>query len=400
MLSRASLLVVFSACLLAQGQSEAPVFKGGVDVLSVDVQVVDSAGHPVVGLGPDAFTVTVAGKKRRVVSAERVDVHQPAKAPTAVTPSSPRVAVPVETPASSDGPTYFLTIDCLSFEPTQTVPVIKIAKSFVSRLGPGERIGVFAYPTGPKVEATTNREEVLKALDQVYGQNTPPPGLTSEDRPSPHRIVDATDPRPTLGLPPGSGGGNSELYRIALQEESQNITSLGMLSAFMRALRKLPGRKVVVLVSSGLISADKPGLRPDLGEHGIVVGQEAAASNATIYSLFVDQTFLGHGAGKRRLETGERINRDAEILNRYLDQVSGASGGTMLTSLTDDGTAAFNRILDETSSYYLLGVEAENSDRDGKPHALTVKTTAPGATVRARSWVMIPKPAGEPNHGQ
>jgi VWFA-related protein len=205
--------------------------------------------------------------------------------------------------------------------------------------------------------------------------------------------VDATDPRPTLGLPPGSGGGNSELYRIALQEESQNITSLGMLSAFMRALRKLPGRKVVVLVSSGLISADKPGLRPDLGEHGIVVGQEAAASNATIYSLFVDQTFLGYGAGKRRLETGERINRDAEILNRYLDQVSGASGGTMLTSLTDDGTAAFNRILDETSSYYLLGVEAENSDRDGKPHALTVKTTAPGATVRARSWVMIPKAA-------
>jgi hypothetical protein len=64
----------------------------------------------------------------------------------------------------------------------------------------------------------------------------------------------------------------------------------------------------------------------------------------------------------------------------------------MLTSLTDDGTAAFNRILDETSSYYLLGVEAENSDRDGKPHALSVKTTAHGATVRARSWVMIPKP--------
>jgi hypothetical protein len=161
----------------------------------------------------------------------------------------------------------------------------------------------------------------------------------------------------------------------------------------------LPGRKVVVLVSSGLISADKPGYRPDLGDRGSRIGQEAAASNASIYSLFVDQTFLGYGAGRNRLEKGERINRDAEILNRYLDQVSGASGGAMLTSLTDDGTAAFNRILDETSSYYLLGVEAENSDRDGKPHALSVKTTKPGATVRARSWVMIPKP-GEADHGQ
>jgi VWFA-related protein len=390
-LSRASLLVVFSACLLAQGQNEAPVFKGGVDVLSVDVQVVGKGGHPIAGLGPDAFFVTVAGKKRHVISAELVDVHQSAKAPAAAASTAPLAPTAAEAPAPSDGPTYFLTIDCLSFEPTQTVPVIKMAKSFVSRLGPGERIGVFAYPTGPKVEATTNREEVLKALDQVYGQNYPPPGFTTETRPSPHAIVDSTDPH---------GARMGDAYRIALQEESQNTASLGMLSAFMRALRGLPGRKVVVLVSSGLISADKPGLRPDLGEHGMAIGQEAAASNATIYSLFVDQTFLGYGAARRPLGTGERIGRDAEILNRYLDQVSGASGGAMLTSLSDDGTAAFNRILDETSSYYMLGVEAENSDRDGKPHALTVKTTAPGATVRARSWVMIPKSAGEPNHDQ
>jgi VWFA-related protein len=383
--------VFFSAGLLAQGQNEPPVFKSGVDVLSVDVQVVGKGGHPITGLGSDAFVVTVAGKKRRVVSAELVDVHQAAKAQLAAAPPAPRAPMAAETPAPSNGPTYFLTIDCLSFEPTQTVPVIKMAKSFVSRLGPGERIGVFAYPTGPKVEATTNREEVLKALDQVYGQNYPPPGFTTETRPSPHTIVDSTDPH---------GARMGDVYRIALQEEAQNTASIGMLSAFMRALRGLPGRKVVVLVSSGLISADKPGLRPDLGEHGMAIGQEAAASNATIYSLFVDQTFLGYGAARRPLGMGERIGRDAEILNRYLDQVSGASGGAMLTSLSDDGTAAFNRILDETSSYYLLGVEAESSDRDGKPHALTVKTTAPGATVRARSWVMIPKPAGEPNRGQ
>ena len=63
----------------------------------------------------------------------------------------------------------------------------------------------------------------------------------------------------------------------------------------------------------------------------------------------------------------------------------------MLTSLTDDGAAAFGRILDETSSYYLLAVEAESSDRDGKAHALVVKTSVRNATTRAHSWVMIPK---------
>ena len=51
---------------VAQQSSQTPVFHGGVDVLSIDVQVVDHAGHPVTGLGSGAFSVTVAGKPRRV----------------------------------------------------------------------------------------------------------------------------------------------------------------------------------------------------------------------------------------------------------------------------------------------------------------------------------------------
>lgn len=319
------------------------------------------------------------------MSADLVSVHGPAKADAtapAPTTAQPKAELPAAA-APENGPTYFLTIDCLSFELVQSAAMIRTAKSFVSRLGPSERVGLFAYPLGPKVEATTNHAEVLAALDQVYGQNVPPPGFTTDSRPSPHAIVDSTNPH---------GGMGGEIYRVALQEEAQNTASLGMLSASMRALRALPGRKVVVLVSSGLISADKPGYRPDLGDRGIGIGKEAAGSNATIYSLFVDQSFMTYGAARRPLEQGERINRDSEILDRYLDQVSGASGGAMLTSLTDDGAAAFNRILDETSSFYQLGIEAEPGDRDGKPQALAVKTSAHGATVRARSWVLIPKP--------
>ncbi len=367
----------------AQTANARPVFRGGVDVLSVDVQVVDKGGHPITGLGPDGFTVTIGGRKRRVVSADLVAVHGAAQTESRAAAAPGGVAS--TRPAPGDTPAYFLAIDCLSFDPVQSQAVIRTAKTFVNQLGANERIGLFAYPTGPKVEATTNHAEVLSALETIIGQNDPPPGFTRDSRPSPHDIVDATDPRQG---PPGG-----PLYRVALQEEAQNNVSIAMLGAFMRALRGLPGRKIVVLVSSGLISADKIGFRPDLGDHAIGIGQEAAASEATIYSLFLDQTFLGYGAGARRLTGNERIGRDAEILNRYLDQVSGASGGAMLTSLTDDGAAAFTRILDETSSLYRLGVEAEAADRDGKPHAMTVKTSARDATIRARTWVMIPKPS-------
>jgi hypothetical protein len=94
------------------------------------------------------------------------------------------------------------------------------------------------------------------------------------------------------------------------------------------------------------------------------------------------------------MDRNTSIFRDGNILSRMVDQVSGASGGDMFRSLTDDGAYAFERLRRETSAYYLVGVEVADRDRDGKTHAVTVKTSAPGATVRARSWVMIPK-AGE-----
>ena len=43
-----------------------------VDVMAVDVQVIDRAGKPVPDLGPEKFTVTINGRRRKVVSAEQI----------------------------------------------------------------------------------------------------------------------------------------------------------------------------------------------------------------------------------------------------------------------------------------------------------------------------------------
>ena len=56
------------------------------------------------------------------------------------------------------------------------------------------------------------------------------------------------------------------------------------------------------------------------------------------------------------------------------------------------GEFAFDRIVKETAAYYLLGVEPDEADRDGKPRTLKVKadTGQKSTTVRARSWVVVP----------
>src|SRR5262245_53362947 len=57
-----------------QSQPEqAPSFRSGVEVVSLDVGVVDKQGVPIRGLTPADFVVTVAGQQRRVVTADFVN---------------------------------------------------------------------------------------------------------------------------------------------------------------------------------------------------------------------------------------------------------------------------------------------------------------------------------------
>ena len=179
----------------------------------------------------------------------------------------------------------------------------------------------------------------------------------------------------------------------ARELEAQGRIQLGLLEDLMRNLSSVNGRKIVVLVSGGMVVTDRIGFRPDLGEYGMQVGKVAAEANVTIYSLFIDQTFAAQVSAERAhgLRPGQPIARDANILGRMLDQVSGASGGDMLHSLSDDGAYAFDRLVRETSAYYLLGVDVADRDRDGKAHALRVKVDAPNATIRGRAWVVVPK---------
>ena len=84
-------------------------------------------------------------------------------------------------------------------------------------------------------------------------------------------------------------------------------------------------------------------------------------------------------------------SRDRAVGGRALEEFSGASGGALMRVITGSGEYALNRVLRETSSHYLLGVEPGNGDRDGKLRELRVKVSQNGATVRSRLWVRIPK---------
>ena len=84
--------------------------------------------------------------------------------------------------------------------------------------------------------------------------------------------------------------------------------------------------------------------------------------------------------------------RSQTIDTRAISEFSSPSGGLLLTSQAGAGEREVDRLLAETSTSYVLGVEPDERDRDGRPHRIEVKVKQQGAKVRSRQLVVVPRP--------
>src|SRR4029453_15803559 len=112
------------------------------------------------------------------------------------------------------------------------------------------------------------------------------------------------------------------------------------------------------------------------------LGREAGAANLDVFALHLDWSFQEALASRGGLRT--RYFRDSNIAATGLEIVAGTSGGTVIRVRGPSPDVAFDRIMRETSSYYVLGVESADEDRDGRPHPIRVRVKRRGAEVRSR----------------
>jgi VWFA-related protein len=428
-LRRGPLLLVSMLCLVGTGLTfaQGPVFRSGLDVIAVDVQVVDKDGVPVDKLGPDAFSVSINGRERSVLSAEFV--RQASFSRIGLESKLARGSVvDLEPPTDTQGRLFILAIDNGSFEAGTIRPAMEAAEQFVDSLEPTDRLGLYVYPTGPRIPPTVERAPIRSALQGVTGERWT---LRSRFNLRPSEIVDITAAlgmgiqtrQNTLGVDPSAPQGTTsqvplpadwdavlrvvrrecpgevdcpshilnEVASIAPHLENQADMSLGGLDELLRALAGVPGRKAVVLVSAGVLVSDRRDGRPDVGDRSRVMGQVAARANATVYTVQVEST-QSTSASSRIVLTPN--NRDRQMLGNWLDEFSTTAGGTRIYAPVGSGAFAFQRVLRETSAHYLLGVQPEEADRNGQTHQLKVKVGRQGLTVHGRQWVMIPARSG------
>lgn len=381
-------------------QPQSPVFRGGVELVAVDVQVIDKDGRPIPGLAPSDFDVSINGRSRRVVSAEFIR----ASAATSSAPAARNVAPladAVTPPVAPAGRTVVLAVDEHSFGAGAAQAAMQAAGRFLDHLEPDDLVGLYAYPTSASsLNLTRDHASVRKALGGIVGMLDVP---SSRFNLNATEVVDITagdaDALGAVAARECRSRDSScardirmEATSLAGMFEIQVSQSLNGLHGLLRSLSRWPGRKILVVVSGGLLASDRPGGRPDLTMETLALGREAAAANTSLYGLHMDSSFLdAFSAGSKRAAT-PALMRDSSLLGRGFERFTAAAGGTLIRIEAGTGDSAFARVLLETSAYYLLGVEPVEADRDGKSHEIRVKVKQRGATVRSRATVVIPKP--------
>ncbi len=403
------------------GYAQAPVFRAAVELIAVEAQVLDNEGNPVGAIGPELFNVSLNGKRRKVVSAQFIRHAEGLRNPDALKAIVPALERD-ERLASATARTVVIVVDSSSFAPGNIQAPMEAARAFLRGLAPDDRVGLYAFPTVMWIPPTTQRAPVGVRLTNLVGEKEP---MRSYYNLSPHEIVDitaqSTNPNsflllsrtgavrereaagaldPILRIQARECPGNTDqdcaikIYvegmSLATQLEREAQMSLGGIDQALRILSEIPGRKSVVFITGGLLFSDRLGGRPDPGTVARAMGQAAARANATIYTVQIDTTINTAGQASKRGIGEVNLSRDRALAGNWLDSFSRSAGGRRIDVPVGGGEFAFDRVLKETSAYYLLGVEPADVDRDGKPHELRVKVDRNGTTVRTRQWVIVP----------
>jgi VWFA-related protein len=387
-----SVVSAFSRPSAAAGQPppQPPRFQTSVEVTSMDVAVVDDRGQPIKSLTPAEFNVRVDGQPRRVVSAEWIPLVTGGA-------STPAAAPPPEGFTTNDNVTggrlIVIAIDEPNIRFGGALGIARAANAFVDRLSPSDRIAVASFGTGaPPTAFTADRARVKQAIGRMVGQKEAGrAGLALHNIALSEAIAIQNGDRIAIETVqvrectlPGASVAQIELCRSEVIVEALTLArdtsreadqTIQGLRDLLLGLRMIDAPKTLILISEGFVLSDEALI--------IDLGRLAAEARTSLYALRLDNQMFD--MSERRLPINPVGDRQAR--GEGLELLAGASRGALFTVSTAEAPF-FERIEAELSGYYLLGVESDPRDRDGKPHPIRVDVSRRGVTVRSRRQIL------------
>ena len=384
-------VLALSAVTGAAQAPQQPVFRAGIEILTVDVTAIDNnTGRQVVDLTATDFIVEVDGNVRTVASAEYVRsvdhlrvVGAPRKA----------AAAPDETFFSSNakgapsGRLIVLLVDQGNIRTGAARSVMNSAKKFVDTLEPEDRVAVIAVPgPGELVDFTTDHDKVRESLLRIVGQSTPMKARFNLSVTEAMAVYLRSDIRMALEVVMRECGqlvAAAEVERCEreVEQDAAEIVndirhrtqeSIAGMRAVLTSLGSIEGPKAVILISEGLVFES-------LGSETDDLASVAADARASLDVLLLDVPQFDASQSMR--PTTPREDRDLQVAG--LEMLAGAARGSIYRVNTT-AEFAFDRIARALDGFYLLGVESRPEDRNGRRHRIGVKTPRRGVTIRSR----------------
>jgi VWFA-related protein len=394
---RTTIPILLLGCLAqtppqAPAQAQPPItFKVEVNYVEIDANVTDAQGNFARNLTRDDFQVVEDGTPQALTAFSMVDIPIERTDP----PLFSNVAIPPDVATNGnpfEGRIFVLVMDDLNTKFDRTPRTRAAARLFVERyVGANDLIAVVNTSGFSKSmqDFTSNRQLALKAIDGAMGNKADSSTSAAIQDYNANRI--------------GGGQSNSnasfnELHRYTNARNS--VRSLKNVSDYLAGIRGR--RKAVVFFSEGVNYNVTDAIN---NPHATDVQHEvrdlvAAATRANVNVYTVDPRGLATGMedaieissfpSDNSIKTTDLMD-EMRLEQDSLRVIADETGGFAVLNQNDFRTG-FRRILDDNSSYYVLGYYPTNEKRDGRFRNIQVKVLKPGLTVRTRRGYVSPLP--------
>jgi VWFA-related protein len=374
-----------------QSQTPPPTFRVEVNYVEVDALVSDASGNPVADLTAQDFEVLEDGKPQKISAFSLVNIPMD-RAERPLFASAP-IERDVQSNEEVDGRVYLIVLDDLHIHPLRTPRVKAAAKLFIERHFAANDLAAIVYTSGRSdagQEFTNNKRLLLAAVDRFMGRKLRSSTLERLDqyrntqgmRSSGERVDD-----PTLA----ERGFNA---RNALE-------GVRNLAEFLAGVRGR--RKAMLFISEGI----------DYDIHDVFSNRDAstiidssrdaigAATRANVAIYSIDPRGLT-SLGDEGIEvdsfpddpttgiSSTSMMGELRLAQDSLRTLSDETGGFAAVN-RNDFNGAFERVVRENSTYYVLGYYPTNDRRDGRFRKIEVHVKRPGVQVRSRRGYQAPR---------
>ena len=411
-------LLVLSQAGAASSQEGAPAPSAKVELVRLDAIVTDGQGNPVGNLKGDDFVVLEDGKRQQLAQFVIAGKESAETSP----PAGRQIAIIVDD--------LHIALDSVN-------PLRNALRTFVQgHLKPEDNVAlVNTSGLGGAPALTTDRADLLDAIDHLQTHDTRPPQIHASDI-SPEQAelilrgdisalqlvattmteeVGNRNSREEIGLGAAmsshlaqpAGAGSDPVLGAAMREAQRSargilaqslqysVVTLNTIESVLRSLATSPGRKLCLLVSDGFLvgaGTDDERLREIQG-----IIDAATRSGAVVYALdskglvatVQDAAAVAGPTSMPELQHG--VARQSELLlQKTLERLSHDTGGLFVQG-AHDLEGSLQRMLEEGETYYLMAYEPTNAKQDGKFRKIEVRVAQhPDYLVRTRAGYFAP----------